>query len=62
MGRGTLPEVRDGLGTRSEVWDGSGDTPKGPERVGGPFGRFGTGRVTLPKVWDGSEDHLVCRG
>ena len=34
MGRGTLPEVRKGL------WD----SPEGPERVGGPSQRFGTGQ------------------
>ena len=36
-----------------EVQDGSGDHPKGPGRVGGPLGWFGTGRETLVKVQDG---------
>ena len=44
----TLPEVLDGLG---ELWGGLG-------RVGGPSGRFETGRKTLGKVRDGSRDIL----
>ena len=43
MGHWTLREVR----------DGSGDSQRGPRRVGGPSGRYRTGRVTLGEVRDG---------
>ena len=39
-----------------EIRDGSRDPQGGPERVGGPLGRSGTGRSTLGEVWDRSED------
>ena len=54
MGQGTLREVWEGGGTLAEVWDELGDSREGPVRVvgtsepvGGPSGRFGTGRETL---------------
>ena len=42
MGRGNLPEVR----------DGSGDTRGGPGQVGGTSLTSGTGRGNLPEVLD----------
>ena len=54
-GWGTRGDVQDGLGdlgevreTLEEIWDGSGDPPKSPGRVGGPSERSGTGRGTHP--------------
>ena len=43
-------------GTLGKVRYGSRDPPEGLERVGGPSGRSGTGRVTLPKVRNRSGD------
>ena len=64
-GRGTLEEVRDGLGDPrgSQGWnvDLAGGPVwvrgplGGPGQVGGPSWRFGTGRGTLGEVLDGSE-------
>ena len=48
MGCGILPEVLDTLG----------ELPGGPGRVGGPSGRCGTGRRTLPEVRYRSGDPL----
>ena len=55
-----------GWWTFGEVWGGSEDPRRGPERVGGPSvgparvgghsGRFGTGRGTIGEVRDGSGD------
>ena len=49
MGREVLSRVRDWL------WD----PPKDPGQVGGPSRRSGTGRGTLPKVWEGLGTLLV---
>ena len=45
-----------GWGTFRVVWDGSGEPPRGPGRVGGHSGRSVTGHGTLPGVLDGSGD------
>ena len=49
-------------GSFSEVRYGSGVPRRGPERVGGPSLRFGTGRGTLGKVRDRSWDPWVGAG
>ena len=46
MGRGTLPEVR----------DGSEDPARGQERAGGPSQKSGMGRRTRLEVRDGLGD------
>ena len=43
-------------GTLSKVQDGSVGPPNGPERVGRPSQRSGTGWGNLPEVLDGSGD------
>ena len=53
---GTLGEVRDGSGTRWNVWDGLGYLPGDPRRVGRSLWRSGTGCETLPEVRDGLKD------
>ena len=47
MGRETLSDYGMGQGTHGEVCDGSGDSPSGPVRVGGPYQRSETDRGTL---------------
>ena len=49
-------------GTFGEVRDGSGVPQRGPERVGGPSLRSGTGRGTLGEVCDGSGDPRISAG
>ena len=65
-GQLTLVEVWDGSGDPGEVWEGSrdlgevgdrsGDPRVGLVRVRGPLGSFGTGRLTLRELRDGSGD------
>ena len=72
MCRGTLSEVREGLGalqrlgtgrvTLKKVRDRSGDPRGGHGRVVGPFWRSGTIRGTLLKVWEGLRDTRVGLG
>ena len=45
-----------GWGTLRKVLDGSGYPRGGPGRVWGPYGRFYTGRGTIPVVQDGFGD------
>ena len=47
---GTTRKSGRGRWTHPEVLDESGDSRGGPERVGGPSGRFETGRRTLGAV------------
>ena len=66
MGLETLGRSGTGWRTLGKVWDGSGDLHGGPKQVGGPSGRFGTGRGptgrsgmfrwTIGEVRDGSGD------
>ena len=62
MGGDFLWKVWDGLadlpGGPGRTGDKSGDPPGCLERVGGPSKSSGTGRGTLPDVWDGSGDPL----
>ena len=52
MGRGTLGEIWDGLGSLGKLRNGSRDPQGGLGLVGGPSGRSGTCRGTLKEVWD----------
>ena len=56
MGRGTLPEVRDGSREPPVVLGWVGDPPGGLGWVGRSSVRSETGQGTLPEVRDGSED------
>ena len=56
MARGTLGEVRQGLRTLGEVWEGMGEPRGSPGRVEEPSGMSWMGRVSNREVRDGSED------
>ena len=56
--RKTLPEVRRGLETLLEFWKWSEDPPGGPEVVGRPSHRSGSGQEKLPEVQKWSRDPL----